>query len=152
MKTFLPALRLTLVAISLASSLYAQAWNDTLYRHIEQSIRQPRLAETEYPITRFGARPEQSAAKNQRAIQRAIDKCSARGGGRVIIPAGQRFLTGALTLKSGVNLVVEEGALLEFAFEPELYPIVPTSWEGLECYNLQPCIYAYRSNYAGRRS
>ena len=145
MKKFLPALLLSLVALSQAPSLRAQAWDDMLYRQIEQSICLPRMAETEYPITRFGARPDRSAAKNQRAIQRAIDKCSAQGGGRVTIPAGQRFLTGALTLKSGVNLVVEEGARLEFAFEPELYPIVPTSWEGLECYNLQPCIYAYEA-------
>jgi polygalacturonase len=49
----------------------------------------------------------------------------------VIVPAGEKFFTGAITLKDGVNLHVEEGAVLEFAFEPELYPIVETSWEGL---------------------
>ena len=63
----------------------------------------------------------------------------------MIIPAGEKFLTGAITLKDGVNLVVEEGAILEFAFQPELYPIVETSWEGLECFNLSPCIYAFKA-------
>lgn len=46
-------------------------------------------------------------------------------------------------MKSGVNLEVQEGAVLEFVFQPELYPIVETSWEGLECFNLSPCIYAF---------
>ena len=61
-----------------------------------------------------------------------------------MVPAGQHFLTAAIQLKSHVNLVVEEGAVLEFAFEPELYPIVPTRWEGLDCWNLSPLIYAYQ--------
>ena len=137
--------RLFILTLLLSVSLYANAWDEGLYQQIEQSIEAPKMKGAEYPITKFGARPERSAAKNQRAIQRAIDKCSAKGGGKVIVPAGVHFLTGAITLKSGVNLVVEEGARLEFAFEPALYPIVPTSWEGLECYNLQPCIYAYEA-------
>lgn len=46
---------------------------------------------------------------------------------------------------SHVNLVVEEGATLHFAFEPKLYPLVRTSWEGLACWNYSPCIYAYKA-------
>ena len=121
----------------------AQGWDEAMYKQIEQSIREPQFADKTYPITKYGASPETTAAKNQKAIQKAIDQCSKKGGGKVIVPAGQKFLTGAITLKSGVNLVVEEGAVLEFAFEPELYPIVETSWEGLECFNLSPCIYAF---------
>ena len=126
--------------------LPSHAWDDGLYSEIERSITPPRLSESTFEITRYGARPEASAAQNQRAIQRAIDVCSQKGGGRVVVPSGKRFLTGALTLKSGVNLVVEDSARLEFAFEPTLYPVVRTSWEGLECYNLQPCIYAYEAH------
>ena len=98
----------------------------------------------DFPITKYGAKSGNTAKKNQKAIQKAIDTCSKKGGGRVIVPAGQKFLTGAITLKSGVNLVVEDGAVLEFAFEPDLYPIVPTRWEGLDCWNLSPLIYAYQ--------
>ena len=105
----------------------------------------PKFAEKSYPITKFGAKTTNAAAQNQKAIQKAIDACSKKGGGKVIIPAGEKFLTGAITLKDGVNLVVEEGAILEFAFQPELYPIVETSWEGLECFNLSPCIYAFKA-------
>ena len=104
----------------------------------------PQFAAQDFPITKYGAKPTNTAKKNQKAIQKAIDTCNKKGGGRVIVPAGQKFLTGAITLKSGVNLVVEDGAVLEFAFEPDLYPIVPTRWEGLDCWNLSPLIYAYQ--------
>ncbi len=133
---------LTLLVPMLAA---AQGWDEAMYKQIEQSIREPQFADKTYPITKFGARPELSAAKNQKAIQKAIDQCSKKGGGRVIVPAGSKFLTGAITLKSGVNLVIEEDAVLEFVFEPELYPIVETSWEGLECFNLSPCVYAFKA-------
>ncbi len=123
----------------------AQGWDAAMYKQIEQSIREPQFADNAYLITKYGARPEATAAKNQKAIQKAIDQCSKKGGGRVIVPAGNKFLTGAITLKSGVNLVVEEDAVLEFVFEPELYPVVETSWEGLECFNLSPCVYAFKA-------
>ena len=123
----------------------AQGWDEVMYKQIEQSIRVPQFAEKAYPITKFGAKTTNPAAQNQKAIQKAIDTCSKKGGGKVIIPAGEKFLTGAITLKDGVNLVVEEGATLEFVFQPELYPIVETSWEGLECFNLSPCIYAFKA-------
>ena len=126
-------------------TLQAKGWDQQEYRQIEQSIRMPQFADKTYDITKYGAKPSNTAAKNQKAIQKTIDKCSAKGGGRVVIPAGQKFLTAAIQLKSGVNLVVEEGAVLEFAFEPELYPIVPTRWEGLDCWNLSPLIYAYQA-------
>ena len=123
----------------------AQGWNEAQYKQIEQSIRVPQFADKAYVITKYGAKTDAPAAKNQKAIQKAIDLCSKKGGGKVIVPAGQKFLTGAITLKDGVNLHVEEGAVLEFAFEPELYPIVETSWEGLECFNLSPCVYAFKA-------
>ena len=123
----------------------AQSWDANLYKQIEQSIRVPQFADKTYLITKYGAKTDATAAKNQKAIQKAIDLCSKKGGGKVIVPAGYKFLTGAIQLKSGVNLEVQEGAVLEFAFEPELYPIVETSWEGLECFNLSPCVYAFKA-------
>lgn len=126
---------------------YAAAleWDSLRYQQIELSIQQPSFGNAEVVITRYGALSTASAAHNQKAIQKAINQCSRQKGGRVVIPAGQRFLTGAIEMKSGVHLVVEEGAVLEFVFEPKLYPIVETSWEGLDCYNLSPCIYAFKA-------
>ena len=140
MKKLLRLLLLCLICPTLAT---AHGWDEAQYRQIEQSIRVPQFADKDYVITKFGAKPDATAEKNQKAIQKAIDQCSKKGGGRVVVPAGQPFLTGAITLKNGVNLHVEEGAVLEFVFQPELYPIVETSWEGLECFNLSPCIYAF---------
>ena len=121
---------------------FADAW-ETQYKQIEQSIRQPEFKDKTYAITAYGASTNATAAVNQKAINKAIAACSKAGGGRVVVPAGT-FNTGAITLLSKVNLHVEKGAVLQFVFQPELYPIVPTRWEGLDCYNLQPCIYAYK--------
>jgi len=141
MKRFLQTVMLIAVFVL---GVQANGWDSQQYQQIEQSIRVPQFADRVFDITKFGAKPGNTAAKNQKAIQKAINKCSKKGGGRVVVPAGQKFLTAAIHLKSGVNLVIEEGAVLEFAFQPELYPIVPTRWEGLDCWNLSPLIYAYR--------
>ncbi len=132
---------LIIAAFLLPLMVWGDGWT-TQYPEIEKSIRLPKFAEKEYRITKYGAATDASPAVNQKAINKAIDRCSRKGGGKVIVPEG-RWLTGAITLKSGVNLVVERGAMLEFVFAPELYPIVKTRWEGLDCWNLSPCIYAY---------
>ena len=142
MKKFLQIVMLCMLTPLLAT---AQQWNEAQYHQIEQSIRTPKFADKAYVITKYGAKTDNTAAKNQKAIQKAIDLCSKKGGGRVVVPAGQKFLTGAIELKSGVNLEVQENAVLEFVFEPALYPIVETSWEGLECFNLSPCVYAFKA-------
>ena len=101
-------------------ALSAQGWNDAEYKQIEQSIRVPQFANKTYLITKYGAKETNAAAQNQKAIQKAIDLCSRKGGGKVVVPAGQKFLTGAITLKDGVNLEVQEGAVLEFVFPSRL--------------------------------
>ena len=126
-------------------AVQAQGWNEQQYKQIEQSIREPQFAAQEFPITKYGAKVTNTAKKNQKAIQKAIDTCSKKGGGRVIVLAGLHFLTGSIELKNGVNLEVQENAVLEFVFDPTLYPIVETSWEGLECFNLSPCVYAFNA-------
>ena len=95
MKRFLQiVMLLTVVAVA----VQAKGWNDQEYKQIEQSIRLPQFADKAYVITKYGAKTDNTAAKNQKAIQKAIDKCSQKGGGRVIVPAGQRFLTAAIQL------------------------------------------------------
>ena len=80
---------------------------------------------------------------NREAINKAIDAASKAGGGRVVVPAGV-FLTGAIRLKSNVNLHVSKGATLKFATNAKAYePVVHTRWEGMELMHLSPLIYAY---------
>ena len=140
MKRILQLLLLCLIVPSIAQ---AKAWDEEEYKRIEQSIKAPTFPEKDFLITKYGAKTTNSAAQNQKAINKAIAACSKKGGGRVIVPSGT-FVTGAITLLSHVNLLVEKDAVLKFAFEPDLYPIVPTRWEGIDCRNLSPCIYAYK--------
>lgn len=46
------------------------------------------------------------------AIQQAIDRVSAAGGGRVLVPGGKRFLVGSLMLKSNVDFHLADDAVL----------------------------------------
>lgn len=95
-----------------------------------------------FPITAYGAVPDDQRLNNQ-AIARAIGAASASGAGRVIIPAGM-WATGPIHLKSNVALHLEKGATLAFSPDPADYlPPVPTSWEGIECMNYSPLVYAY---------
>ncbi|UCF44141.1 MAG: glycoside hydrolase family 28 protein [Planctomycetota bacterium] len=79
---------------------------------------------------------------NTRAFADAVAACAKAGGGRVLVPPGI-WLTGAIHLKSNIDLHIREGAELRFSDKFSDYlPVVFTRWEGLECYNYSPLIYA----------
>ncbi|MCD8042157.1 MAG: glycoside hydrolase family 28 protein [Tannerellaceae bacterium] len=69
-------------------------------------------------------------ADNTEAINTAIRQIAAQGGGKVIIPSGI-WLTGPITLLDNVNLHAEANALVIFDSDPARYPIIETSFEGL---------------------
>ncbi|MCW3804487.1 glycoside hydrolase family 28 protein [Marinilabiliaceae bacterium D04] len=95
-----------------------------------------------YDITEFGA-VEGNKDKICEAIKKAISVASKYGGGTVVVPKGE-WLTKAVHLKSNVNLHLEKDAVLLFSEKPEDYlPAVHTTWEGMECYNYSPLVYAY---------
>ncbi|HEX8137003.1 MAG TPA: glycoside hydrolase family 28 protein [Pyrinomonadaceae bacterium] len=105
-------------------------------------IRPPRFPARDFKITDYGARGD-GQTDNTDAIRKAIAACNSAGGGRVVVPRGT-FLTGAIHLKSNVNLHVSEGATLKFSTDPAKYlPVVYTRWEGTECMNYSPLIYAF---------
>jgi polygalacturonase len=106
-------------------------------------MQRPVFQDKEFSIKDYGAR-EGGTTKNTEVIAKAIKACHEAGGGRVVVPEG-KWLTGAVHLKSNVNLHVVEGAELIFSDDPNDYlPAVHTTWEGLECYNYSPLIYAYQ--------
>ncbi len=110
---------------------------------IMPAIQRPPFQDQQYNIRDYGAQ-EGGNVKNTDAIAKAIDACHNAGGGFVIVPAG-KWLTGTVHLKSNVNLRVDQGAELIFSDDPADYlPVVHTTWEGLECYNYSPLIYAYQ--------
>ncbi|MDO5416920.1 MAG: glycoside hydrolase family 28 protein [Lachnospiraceae bacterium] len=78
---------------------------------------------------------------NQNVIQEAIERCP-DAGGTVIVPAGE-WESGRLLLKSNLTLKLEEGCVIHFSEKKTDYlPVVFTRWEGVECYNYSPLIYA----------
>lgn len=96
----------------------------------------------DFSIVDYGA-IEGGKTINTKAIAKAIIACNKAGGGRVVIPEGE-WLTGPIHFKSNVNLYLTEGAVVRFTDNPEDYlPAVITSWEGLECYNYSPLVYAH---------
>ena len=106
-------------------------------------IKAPKFPVRDFNITDYGARPG-AGSDNTEALRKAIEACHAAGGGRVVVPAGV-FQTGAIHLRSNVNLYVAEGATLKFSSEPEKYlPVVYTRFEGTECLNYSPLIYAFQ--------
>ena len=93
-------------------------------------IRPPQIPRRDFVITKY------------RTIDKAIDAAYKAGGGRVVVPAGD-FETGAIHLKSRVELHVAAGATLRFTRDTSKYPLVLSRWEGVELMNYSPLIYAY---------
>lgn len=110
---------------------------------IEKSIKQTSFPDRRFSILDFGARAGDSCFLNHEAINKAILECSLSGGGTVSVPAGE-FHTGPIRLKSNVNLQLDKEAILKFSTDTSLYlPQVLTRWEGVDCYNYHPLVYAY---------
>lgn len=109
---------------------------------IAAAIRRPRFPDRRIDIADHGAKPDGRTLATA-AIAAAIKACADAGGGRVVVPPG-RFLTGAVRLRSNVELYLAEGATLLFSTDPSHYPLVHTRWEGSELINYSPLVYAYR--------
>ncbi|MDR2130446.1 MAG: glycoside hydrolase family 28 protein [Odoribacteraceae bacterium] len=136
-KTFFSHLLLLLVCQSCANTPKHHPWQEM--ERVLARIVPPRFPGQSWNVRDFGAGEGQDIT---RAIAAAIAACHAAGGGSVIIPAGE-YVTGAITLKSNVNLHLSEGTLLKFSTNPKDYtPFVLSRWEGIDCYNYSPLIYA----------
>ena len=76
----------------------------------------------------FGAVGD-GATKDTGALQAALDRCWALGGGEVLAPAG-RYLTGALALKSNTLLRLDKDATILGTPDFADYPVTQVRWEG----------------------
>jgi unsaturated rhamnogalacturonyl hydrolase len=109
---------------------------------IQARIKTPEFRARDFKITDYGAKADGKTDCTE-AIRSAIKACHETGGGRVVVTNGT-FLTAAVHLKSGVNLHIAAGATLKFIPEPHKYlPVVLTRFEGIECMNYSPLIYAF---------
>lgn len=108
-----------------------------------QQVEQPVFPEYSVNITDFGAVAD-GKALNTEAINNAIKDVNSKGGGKVVIPAGL-WLTGPIELKSNVNLYTEQNSLILFTDDFNAYPILETSFEGLETRRCQSPISAWNA-------
>ena len=125
--------RRTFLAASTAAALRAADPESEILARIHP----PKIPARDFDITHYSGN-----------VAKAIEACAKAGGGRVLVPRGD-FPTGAIHLKSNVELHLEDGATLRFSTDPQAYPLVFTRWEGTECWNYSPLIYALdQSNLA----
>lgn len=102
-------------------------------------ISEPLIPDFEVNIKDFGA-VQGGQDLNTKAFADAIDAVSKKGGGKVIIPSGV-WLTGPILLKSNLELHAEAGAMIIFSTDKKLYPLIETSFEGLNTWRCISPIY-----------
>ena len=121
------------------SDVLANPWK--VKEQIEKEVVVPVFVNKTYNIVDHGAKSG-GIYNNSEAFKKAIETCTKNGGGKVVVPAG-KFLTGPIHLDNNVNLHLEDGAEILFSTKSSDYPLVKTTFEGTECMNHSPLVYAY---------
>jgi len=105
-------------------------------------IKPPSFPARDFVITAYGGKGD-GRADNTKAFRAAVLAANKAGGGRVVVPKGT-FVTGPIHLLSNVELHVGAGATVLFSTDRKKYlPVVYTRWQGIECYNWSPFVYAF---------
>ena len=126
---------LLLIVLTFAAVVSAATDVDSLVATFQQ-VRIPRLRASVGPLPS----PKTDALPT---LQVLIDGLARNGGGRLIVKPGTYMLRGSLVMKSGVELHLEEGALLLFSGEADDFlPVVKTRWEGTDLMGRSAMIYA----------
>lgn len=116
---------------------------DYLYRDLPFRmglVSRPSIPSRSVSIEEFGGNGN-GIQSNTEAFRKAIDFLSDKGGGHLIVPAGIWF-TGPIGLKSNIDLHIEKDAVILFDPSRELYPIIGTSFEGLDTWRCESPIHA----------
>lgn len=102
-----------------------------------------------------GSAPAAGSFDCHAAFAAAITACHRAGGGRVVVPAGNWYCAGPVTLLSNVNFHLASGAQIWFSPNPADYAkygpydfgangkLVKSRWQANDCYNFSAMVYAY---------
>jgi unsaturated rhamnogalacturonyl hydrolase len=111
-------------------------------------IKAPVFPAKNFPITDYGAKAD-GTTDCTGAIRQAIEACNKAGGGHVVVPDGD-WATGPIRLLSNVDLHLADHATLHFSTDVQKYlPLVRVRFEGVECMNFAPPIYAFEQENIG---
>ena len=127
----------TILTLSLAALTLTVSAQDKNYQQYTANlpfsmaeVKAPVIPDARVNLKDFGAVGDGSQLCTD-AFAKAIDQLYKMGGGHLIVPRGVWF-TGPIVLKSNIDLHLEAGAVIQFAADETLYPLVKTSFEGLE--------------------
>jgi polygalacturonase len=118
---------LIIAAVFWFSNAISQSTTAYSWTNLPQ-IKQPVFKKDTLLITTFGARPD-GHTLNTKAINAAIEACSKKGGGVVVVPAGL-WITGPVVMKSNVNLHLRVAATLLFTPDKTQYALTEGFYEG----------------------
>lgn len=134
---------LTLLIAGYSNTILAQSKKATkTYPNIEfkmDIVKEPIIPNNSVNIKDFGA-VSGGQVLNTQAFAKAIEAVTKKGGGKVIIPPGI-WLTGPIILKSKLELHAQVGALIKFSPDKSLYPLIETSFEGLNTWRCLSPLY-----------
>ena len=128
------AVLLTIISLG-TSCIEKQTENNYAYLYKDLPFEMPDLVAPVFPnnevsVKDFGGVGD-GIQLNTEAFVKAINTLSQKGGGKLVVPAGVWF-TGPIVLKSNINLHLEDKAIILFSPDKNLYPLVETSFEGLD--------------------
>lgn len=111
-----------------AANPYKQYTNKLPF--VMSEFQAPQIPKNKVTLTDFNADPTGGKLCTD-AFAQAVETLTKKGGGHLVVPRGV-WLTGPIVLKSNIDLHLEKGAVILFAADESLYPIVETSFEGLD--------------------
>ena len=104
-----------------------------LVRRLESIFNDPsfvNISKGEFNVGDYGAKGD-GETLNTEAIQQAINDASEAGGGRVIFPEGI-YLSGALFIRSNVELYIDEDVTIKAIQDDDAFPDIWTRIAGIE--------------------
>jgi len=133
-----------LYALAATAPAFGQRMGWDLLPEILSRIVPPTFPDRDFNVTDYGAKGD-GVTDCHPAFKKAIAACTKAGGGRVVVPAGTWLTNGPIHLDHNVNFHVTKDAKILFGTNFDDYlPHVRVRWEGTECYNYSPLVYAYQ--------